>query len=101
MAYGLSDSEMAEMARVFASNEKVKEVILYGSRAKGTHKAFSDVDVTLVGDGLCREDIYAIRGALEESSLPYEFDVSIYSELRNEELRKHIGRVGKVVWKRD
>lgn len=34
MAYGLSDSEMAEMVRVFATNEKVKEVILYGSRGK-------------------------------------------------------------------
>ena len=46
MAYGLTDTEMGKLLQVFAANERIDEVVLYGSRAKGTYKPFSDVDIT-------------------------------------------------------
>jgi len=36
----------------------VQKVILYGSRAKGTHTAFSDIDIAVVGVNDRREWVY-------------------------------------------
>ena len=44
MPYGLKDIELVKISEVFASNERIKRVILYGSRAKGNYKPFSDID---------------------------------------------------------
>lgn len=49
MKYGLSDIELNKLREFYARYEDIEEVILYGSRAKGNHKPFSDVDISLVG----------------------------------------------------
>lgn len=48
---------------------------LFGSRAKGTHRPFSDVDLLVGGPAFQGGVIEAIRVALEESSLPFHCDV--------------------------
>jgi hypothetical protein len=39
-----------------------------------------------------------LEGELDESSLPYLFDVSIFNKLKNANLVDHINRVGKVLY---
>ncbi|MEE3447996.1 MAG: nucleotidyltransferase domain-containing protein [Bacteroidales bacterium] len=46
--YGLKDSELEIMYGFFSEIDNLEKVILYGSRAKGNYKPFSDVDITLV-----------------------------------------------------
>ena len=48
MKYGIKEEQWDMLCNVFANNPKIEKVILYGSRAKGTYKPFSDVDITLV-----------------------------------------------------
>ena len=88
--YGISDTELSVITRTFEANERISAVILYGSRAKGNYKPFSDVDLTLVGDNLSRKDINYIYAAFDESSLPYKFDISIFNSLKNDKLIEHI-----------
>ena len=52
--YGMTDEELELLCSLFARQKEIEQVILYGSRAKGTHKPFSDVDITLLGIGLSR-----------------------------------------------
>ena len=73
-------------------------MILYGSRAKGNFKPFSDIDITLVGDKLEHNDLLDITDGIEELLFPYMFDVSLYSSLKNEKLIEHIDRVGVVIY---
>ena len=98
--YGISDTELRVITRTFEANERISAVILYGSRAKGNYKPFSDVDLTLVGDNLSRKDINYIYAAFDESSLPYKFDISIFNSLKNEKLIEHINRCGIVIYSR-
>lgn len=98
MKYGLTDAEIDKICQVFSQYEKVEKVILYGSRAKGTYKPFSDVDITLVGENLTRSDLNAVVLALDDLLLSYEFDVSILSQLKNDELMEHILRVGVTIY---
>lgn len=98
--YGLSDKEFYEMTAIFSKCKNLEKVILYGSRAKGNYKKFSDVDITLEGDNLTLADLFQIQDLLYESDLPYMYDVSIFSSITNPDLIDHIRRRGVVIWER-
>lgn len=98
MPYGLTDMEWNKLLGIFASNERIKQAILYGSRAKGTYKPFSDVDITLVGDDLSRRDLNRLLLAVDDLLLPYRFDLSIFHSLKNEALVEHIRRRGVIIY---
>lgn len=98
--YGLSDKEFDEMTAIFSKCKNLEKVILYGSRAKGNYKKFSDVDITLEGDNLTLADLFQIQDLLYESDLPYMYDVSIFSSITNPDLIDHIKRRGIVIWER-
>ena len=75
-------------------------VILYGSRAKGTHHPRSDIDLALKGAHLDRFDIGAVQMDLDDLDIPWQVDVQHYDDLRNPALREHINRVGVVILSR-
>lgn len=86
---------------MFAGFPQVDKVIVYGSRAKGTHKPGSDIDLTLIGSKQGKLDLtlqFRIEEALEELMLTYQFDVSILDSIENPNLRDHIKRVGQVFY---
>ena len=98
MPYGLKDTELEKLRKVFVANDRVECVVLYGSRAKGNYKPFSDVDITLKGESLTRKDLNRISLAIDDLLLPYQFDVSIFHTLKNKELIEHVERVGIVIY---
>lgn len=100
MPYGLTDNEMQILHDLFAENEKIEQVILYGSRAKGTYKPFSDVDITIVGKGLTEQDVNRLYAALEKSSIPYMFDIFTFDTLKNEIRKDHISRCGVIIYQK-
>lgn len=101
MPYGLTDMEMRKLTGVFARNRRIEKVILYGSRAKGNPKSFSDVDITLVGEELSRGDLNQVIREVDDLLLPYQFDISLWHKLRNEALIEHIDRRGIEIYARD
>ncbi len=100
MPYGLTDNEMQILHELFAENEKIEQVILYGSRAKGTYKPFSDVDITIVGKGLTEQDVNRLYAALEKSSIPYMFDIFTFDTLKNEIRKDHSSRSGVILYQK-
>ena len=98
--YGLDQNEMQLLHQIFSATRAVKEVVLYGSRAKGNYKPFSDIDIALKGEHLADEDLTDICYKLSESSLPYFCDVSIFHHLSSPSLIDHINRRGKTIYKR-
>ena len=100
MPYGLTDIELQKLTAVFASNKHIEKAILYGSRAKGNFKPFSDVDIALVGDALTRNDLNHTLMEIDDLLLHYMFDISICHTLRNEALIKHIKSVGIEIYRR-
>ena len=98
--YGMTDEELNLLCTLFAEQKEIEQVILYGSRAKGTHKPFSDVDITLMGYGLTCNHLNRLFSEIDESSLPYRFDISIFSKLTNEALIEEIEKTGVVLWRK-
>ncbi len=95
---GITDREQEELTALLAKQPKVTKAVVYGSRAKGCNRRFSDIDMTLFGDELTQQDLCRIAIQIDDLLLPYEFDLSLYSKLTNEALIDHINRVGKTIY---
>lgn len=98
--FGIYPNSFKEIQLLIEDCSSIDEVIIYGSRAKGKYKEASDIDITLKGD-LREEDLSKFWHKLDDSYIPYNFDISIYSQLKSESLIEHINRVGKTLYKRN
>jgi predicted nucleotidyltransferase len=95
---GLSNSELQTIRDVFSRFSDVSEVILFGSRARGTHRPSSDVDLALKGKNLSIDTLAKRRYILEEeTNLPYFFDIVIYDRVENEALKREIDEGGEKI----
>jgi uncharacterized protein len=101
MPYGLSQETIDRIRFVFGRFKEVEEVVLYGSRAKGNFRSGSDVDLTLKGEGLDLKLLNKIGLVVDDLLLPYTFDISIFRQIKNQDLLDHIERVGIVFYRRD
>lgn len=100
MDCGLPHATISRIQEVLSHFPNIDQAVLYGSRAKGTYKAGSDIDLTLYGDTLTIQNLSAISSELDDLLLPYTIDLSLFSMLNNADLREHIGRVGKIFYAR-
>lgn len=92
--YGLEDNELSMLKSAISSVKGVEKAILYGSRAKGCNKPFSDIDISLVGKDLSINDLLHLHTTIDDLSLPYEIDLNIFDRITNEKLKEHIIRCG-------
>lgn len=98
--FGLPDRTIAIIRQVLADAPGVSKAVIYGSRAKGTYRPGSDIDLTLFGESLNLSILGEIAGKLEESSIPYHVDLSIFDRIDHVGLREHIERVGVLFYQR-
>jgi predicted nucleotidyltransferase len=97
--YGLPDAALKKIRAVLGRHPQVKQAILYGSRAKGTHKRGSDIDLTLRGGAdMTLPVLYRIMDELDDLLLPYTIDLSIYANIDDPDVIAHIRRVGLVFY---
>ena len=100
MNHGLSEPAEERIRGVLAHFPEVEKAVLYGSRAKGTHRPGSDIDLTLYGSGLGQSLLARIDEELDDLLLPYQMDLSLFASLTHPALLDHIRRVGVVLYKR-
>lgn len=94
--FGLTDQQLEQIKAVFYFFPTVQRAVIFGSRAKGTNKLGSDIDIALFGTNL-EAIITRISYQLnEELLLPFFFDVIDYASITNKDLKEHIDRVGVV-----
>jgi predicted nucleotidyltransferase len=98
MKHGLSVSELEEIQQVFSLNDKVDKVILFGSRAMGTFKPGSDIDLAVQGDAINLNDILSMSVHLEDLGSLLSFDLLNYSSIDNPDVVDHIDRVGVILY---
>lgn len=98
--FGLPQNTITEVQAIFTKYPSIEEAIIYGSRAKGDYKKGSDIDLTLKGS-IANAELLNIIDELDESYIPYLFDVSIYNHLQSDSLKEHINSVGKVFYKKE
>jgi len=98
--FGLMDREAAAIRRVLAAQPHIERAVVFGSRAMGTYREGSDVDLALFGSQLTLDDLSRVWAQLDDLDILLRCDVVIYQQLTNNGLREHIDRVGQVFWER-
>ena len=96
---GLAAPVREAIVGVLSLRPEVAEARLFGSRAKGTAKPESDIDIALFGE-LDEFAAESVASDLEELPLPYRFDVKAYGRIRSKELKEHIDRVGVTIYRK-
>lgn len=99
MSSGLPEEVITALRLTFAKHKGVNSAILYGSRALGTFRANSDIDITLMGD-LNLTDLLMIATEIDDLMFPYKVDLSLKSQIDNPQLIEHIDRVGVPFYQR-
>lgn len=92
-AMGLTPKTFALIRAVFERYPAVTRVVLFGSRAKGTARPESDIDLALDGD-ISPDTVSRIASDLDDLPLPYRFDIKPLVSIQHSDLRSHIHRVG-------
>lgn len=101
LEFGLPQSTTRTIREILAKMPAVEKAVIYGSRAKGNERPGSDIDLTLIGQGLDLDMLGKIATELDESPIPYQVDLSLFDQIDHAGLRDHIERVGKVFYKRE
>jgi predicted nucleotidyltransferase len=99
--FGLLDTDVEAIAAVLRQEPRVEKAFIFGSRAKGSFRNGSDVDLALKGEELDFDTISRISYQLnEEMAMPYQFDVLNYHTVKEPALIEHIDRVGVAFYSR-
>lgn len=98
--FGIKTEDWSAIIQAIKSEEKIQEIVLFGSRAKGNFRTGSDIDVALKGVNITLNDLISISARLDELEMPYKFDLVIFDRIQEPNLTDHIQRVGICLYQR-
>lgn len=96
----LRENDISYLQSIFHRTPGVERVRIFGSRAKGNWRSWSDIDLAIEGN-ISHRNLSLLKSALQyESPFPFSTDVIEYSQV-NQNIREHIDRVGQVIYSKD
>jgi len=91
--FGLPKDVYTDIITVLRRYPEIKFAKIFGSRAKGSYKRYSDVDIAVFADTNCDLSQF-VKDDLEDLEAIYMFDVLHYEKIASAEIKAHIDRVG-------
>ncbi|NGP46230.1 nucleotidyltransferase domain-containing protein [Bacillaceae bacterium SIJ1] len=99
--FGLSSMEIHMIQEVLRQYPEIEKVHIFGSRALGTFKKGSDIDLVVYGLNVSNQTLLRVTDMLEEElPLPYFFDVVHYESIENKRLIQHIDEYGQQIYQK-
>jgi predicted nucleotidyltransferase len=99
--FGLSVRDVATLHTILKKYEAIRRVYIFGSRALGSFKKGSDIDLAIMNEGVPEKMLTQLVSDFSDSSLPYRVDLVDITRLNHKELTEHIDRVGVLFYKRE
>lgn len=88
-------SIIEQVVNICTETGSVHEVILYGSRAKGTYMERSDIDIAIKGNNI---DIEDIRDKIYEIDTLLKIDLVDIENCKNDLLKKEVEKYGIILY---
>ena len=92
MKFGLTEKVYNDIKNIIEENSKYKFKI-FGSRAKGTYRNNSDIDIAIFQD-VNKEDEYKIRNEIDKLDIIYKIDLVFINSKTKKELLESISEEG-------
>ena len=100
--FGLKADVVYKIQSVLTQFDAIDTAVLYGSRAKGNYRTGSDIDLTIKTDGSeTAQLLFDVIGAIDDLDLIYQFDISLFSKIKNDGLIDHINLVGIIFYEKN
>jgi len=94
--FGLRKQELEAIIATLKGYNEITAAKIFGSRAMGTQRHNSDIDIVIYGD-IPDSRLASLLLDLDEISCPYTFDVISDVNIDNPNMREHIARFGKLI----
>ncbi len=99
--FGLKTNCIADIINVLKLQPQVEEALIFGSRAMGTYKNGSDIDIALKGEKITFDIIATIRLRLDKLPYLYMYDIIDYKKISNPAVTAHIDELGITFYKKE
>lgn len=97
--FGISKRSYDVIVAALQRRAEIERALVFGSRAKGTGRHGSDIDIAITGAKVTEATARELSVELNERlPIPYYVDVVAYGAVDDQELREHIDRVGRVFY---
>ncbi len=90
MIFGLEGRLYRDLVVVFRRYPTIEQVLIFGSRAKGTAKPSSDIDLAIVAPGMSDQEFSRLWSDLDDVPLVFKMDVLHLERLGKPELKNSI-----------
>jgi uncharacterized protein len=97
-SFGFTYRDREAILAIFKRYPQIRQVVLFGSRAKGNFKKGSDIDLAIMDTNIDKKLIVRLLTDFEESLLPYHIDLVHYPALENEKLKEYIDKIGVAIY---
>lgn len=95
LIYGLTTSLYNDFVNIFKRYPKIEKVILYGSRAKGTERPYSDFDLAILAPTMTDQEFALLWNELSDLPLIFKLDVLHFDRLKDKKFKEKILNEGK------
>lgn len=92
---GLTAEARSGIREVLSEVPQIRKAVLFGSRAMGTWRPASDIDLALEGEKLDMSVLLTLKARLADLNLPVEVDLIIHDRITNVDLERHIHAYGR------
>ena len=98
---GLSEEDLSYIIMQLQNFAEIEKAVVFGSRALGTQKKASDIDIAIFGEKINFDIVSKLHESLESvGPLPYLIDVLHFESLSHPDLMNHIAEKGKVIYQK-
>lgn len=98
LIFGLARRHYLDLARVFERYPSIERVLIFGSRAKGIEKPYSDIDLAVVAPRMEEREFSRLLADLDTIELVFKLDVLHLDSLSQQKLLGEILTHGKTFY---
>lgn len=95
LIFGLAERHYADFVRIFQRYPQIEEVLIFGSRAKGTDRPWSDFDLAVVAPTLTDREFSKLWNEIDDLPLVFKIDLVHWDRLPEDRFKEKIHREGK------
>jgi len=98
MMFGLNKKILDEIVYILSKDKNIVSAYIFGSRARGDFKDYSDIDIALFVEDENRSTTVVVD--INEINCIYKFDIVIVKKNTSKELLDNIRREGVKIYRR-
>lgn len=98
LIFGLAEHHYRAITEQFRDFPHIREVLIFGSRAKDTAKPYSDIDLAVIAPEMDDQEFSQLWNRLDALDLVFKLDLLHWDRLDQQPLKDAVMRQGKLFY---